>query len=72
LICVLDNKLVTFEDRRSENRFSSAEGFTYIQEGNVDGYEQVDITLIDQNSQASLSKKLKVWRKGASFFSSEL
>lgn len=72
LLCVLDKNLVTFEDRRGGNRVFGYAGFTYIQEGDVEDYERVDITLIDQNSQASLSIKLRVWREGASFFSTEL
>lgn len=72
LFCVLDNRLVSFEDRRSANLFFGSEGFTYIQNGDVEDYDRVDITLIEQNSQASLSIKLRVWREGASFFSSEL
>lgn len=72
LMCVLENKLVTFEDRRSGNRFFGSEGFAYIQDGDVEDYDRVDVTIIDQNSQASLRTKLKVWREGASFFSSEL
>lgn len=72
LMCVLDNKLVTFEDRRSGNRFSGYEASTYLHDGDVEDYEQVDIALIDQHSQASLSLKLKVWREGASFCSTVL
>jgi hypothetical protein len=72
LLCVLDKDIVTFEDRRSGNRVLGYAGFTYIQEGDAEDYERVDITLIDQNSQASLSIKLRVWREGGSFFSTEL
>ena len=72
LMCVLDDRLVTFEDRRSGNLVFGPEGFTYIQEGNVQDFERVDITLIDQSSQASLVIRLKVWRKGSSFYSSEV
>jgi hypothetical protein len=70
LMCVLDNKLVTFEDRRSGNRFF--EGFTYIHDGDVEDYELIDIALIDQNSQANLSMTLRVWREGGNFFSQRL
>jgi hypothetical protein len=72
LFCVLNNKRVTFEDRRNGNLYFGSEGFTYIQEGHVEDYERIDITLIDQNSQASLCIKLRVWREGASFCSAEL
>ena len=72
LLCVLDNKLLTFEDRRSGNLSFGAEGFTYLQEGDVEDYERIDINLIDQNSQAGLSIKLRVWRNGASFCSAEV
>jgi hypothetical protein len=72
LMCVLDNKLVTFEDRRSGNRFSGYEASTYIHDGDVEDYDRIDITLIDQNSQASLSLKLRVRREGASFYTEEL
>lgn len=72
LMCVVNDRLLTLEDRRIDNRFLDAEGFAYIESSDVDDYDRVDITIIDQNSQASLHTKLKVWREGASFFSSEL
>lgn len=65
LMCVVNGKLVTFGDRRSDNRFHS--GFSYIEHGDVDDMEMVEITLIDQHTQATLSCKLRVWRQGVSF-----
>lgn len=73
LACVVGkDEIVTFEDRRRGNLLFGSEGFAYLQEGDIEDYERVDVTLIDQNSQAGLSIKLKFWRNGASFFSSEL
>jgi len=61
----VNGEVVTFEDRRIDNRFHFE--FSYIESGCVDGLEMVDITLIDQQTQASLSCKLKVWRDGPRF-----
>jgi hypothetical protein len=75
LMCVLGNNLVTFEDRRIDNRDFYSEAFSYfsyVEHSDVQNYECVDITLVDQNTQASLSTKLKVWREGESFRTSEL
>jgi len=72
LMCVLENNLVTFEDRRIDNRDFYSEAFSYVEHADIQNYECVDITLIDQNTQASLSTKLKVWREGESFCTSEL
>jgi hypothetical protein len=72
LICVLGEKLVTFEDRRIDSRDFYGEKFSYIHNGDVDGYERVDITLIDQNTQANVTIKLKVWREGDSFCTAEV
>ena len=71
LICELENNLVTFEDRRRGND-NFDEGFSYVQDGDVNGYERVDVTLIDQTTQASLTVKLKVWRDGSNFCTSEV
>jgi hypothetical protein len=65
LMCVMDGNLVTFGDRRSDNRFHS--GFSYIDDGDVDDMEMVEVALIDQHAQATLNCKLRVWRQGASF-----
>jgi hypothetical protein len=73
LMAVLGDGLVTFEDRRIDNRdFADDEGFGYVDFPDIEGYGRVDITLIDQNSQASLSTNLKFWREGANFSTSEL
>jgi hypothetical protein len=42
-------------------------GFTYIDDGNVEGFDQVEVTVIDKKSQAQFSKTFKVWRQGGSF-----
>jgi len=72
LLAVIENKFVTFEDRRVDNRSFGSEGFLYLEDGDVEGYELVDVTLIDQPSQATLSITLKVWRQGESICTSEL
>jgi|HubBroStandDraft_6_1064221.scaffolds.fasta_scaffold07978_3 hypothetical protein len=72
LLCVLESGVVTFEDRRSGNRYFDSEGFSYFEYLNIDDYNRVDVTLVDQNSQATLSVKLKFWREGANFCTSEL
>jgi hypothetical protein len=66
LMCVVDNKLVTFEDRRSEHH-SFHSNFSYTEDGDVDGLEIAHITLIDKNTQASLERTFKVWRQRARF-----
>ena len=50
MMCVLDNELVTFEDRRgvSHNCFDA---FSYFQENVIDGLEIVSVTVIDQDTQ---------------------
>jgi hypothetical protein len=72
LMCALENEIVTFEDRRVDNRDFYSQAFSYVEDADVQGYELVEITLIDQNTQASLTTKLKVWREGESFCTSEL
>jgi hypothetical protein len=69
LMCALDDRLVTLEDRRTDNRDFYEEPFSWLQDYAVDGYESVEITFIDQNTQASLVVKLRVWRNGANFCS---
>jgi hypothetical protein len=70
LICVIENQLLTFEDRRTPGRSFSSE-YSYLGEGSVQGLELVEIMLVDQNTQASLHCKFKIWRDGARFCLSE-
>lgn len=65
-VCVVDNKLVAFGDRRSEHH-SFHSNFSYREDGDVDGLEIVHITLIDKNTQASLERTFKVWRQRVRF-----
>lgn len=64
LIFVLDNKFMTFEDRRTDNRDFCSEGFSYLESCDIEGYDLAEITVIDQSSQEALKLKLKFWRKG--------
>lgn len=66
LACDLNGRSVTFEDRRTDSRYFP-HGFGYFDSPEIEGYDRVDITLIDQNSQVSLHIKLKFWRTGADF-----
>ena len=71
LVCELGDKLVTFEDRREPNH-QFYDGFSYLDVGDVDRLEIVDITLIDKNTQTMLKRKFKVWRDGVRFCVSEM
>jgi len=71
LMCDIDGEFVTFEDRRTTNHQFHDE-FSYLDYGNVDGLEIVEIVLVEQNTQATLTRKFKVSRHGNSFCSSEL
>lgn len=66
MMCVLENELVTFEDRRgvSHNCFDA---FSYFQESVIDGLEIVGVTVIDQDTQSVFYRKFKVWRDGVRF-----
>jgi hypothetical protein len=66
LICVDDNDLMSFDDRRTAQHSFDA-NFSYLELCDVGGMEMVDITLIDQNTQATLNIRLKVWREGIRF-----
>jgi hypothetical protein len=70
LICDLEDKLVSFEDRRDAGH-QFYDQFSYIDDGTVDGLEIVEISLIDKRTQASLNCKFRVWRDGG-FCISEL
>ena len=73
LLCDLDGEFMTFEDRRTDNRDKFyAEGFSYIEHFELTGYDRVDITLIDQSTQATASVKLKFWREGESICTAQL
>lgn len=72
LLCVLNGTLITFEDKRVDSLDFRAEGFSYIETCDIDQFDRVDITLIDQTTQAYLHLKLKFWREGASFCTSEV
>jgi hypothetical protein len=71
MMCILDDELVTFEDRRgvSQNSFAS---FSYFQESVIDGLEIVSVTVIDQDTQSVLDRKFKVWRGGVHFCVADL
>jgi hypothetical protein len=71
LMCVLEKGLGTFEDKRTDNRDFYSEAFSYIEFTDIEGYDRVDIVLIDQNTQASISQKLRFWREGGDFCTSE-
>ena len=70
LMCAVENQLLSFEDRRTEGH-SFYDGFTYFEEGDVEGLGIVEVTLIDKNTQATLKRTFKVWREGSSFCLSE-
>jgi hypothetical protein len=72
LLCELDETLVTFEDKRIDNRDFSSEGFSYFEYADIKDYNRVDITLIDQTTQASVRVRLKFWREGGNFCTSEV
>lgn len=72
LVCELEGIFATFEDKRSDNRDFYSEGFSYIDFIAVPDYDRVDIIVIDQSTQATLSIKLKFWRDGESICTSEL
>jgi hypothetical protein len=71
LACDPNGTFVTFEDRRTDSRIF-AHGFGYFDSLEIEGYDRVDITLIDQNSQVSLRIKLKFWREGEDFYWSQI
>jgi len=70
LMCVVENQLVTFEDRRADGH-SFHSDWSYIDDGSVEGLGIVEIILIEKNTQTTFKRTLKVWRVGANFFSSE-
>lgn len=66
LLCVIDNELIAFDDRRIGNRYFP-DNFSYLEGPSVQELELVEITLIDQRSQCSLYCNLRVWREGDNF-----
>jgi len=71
LLGVLDDQVVTFEDKRIDGTLDfSAAPFSYLESPGIEGYDRVEIVLIDQNTQASLTTKVKFWRQGSDFCTS--
>lgn len=64
-----EGKFKTLEDKRLDNR-DFPTPFSYGEDCSVEDYEFVDVTLIDQNSQAMLHLSLKFWRDGTSICTS--
>lgn len=67
LMCTMDDgSLITFEDRREGNH-QFYDQWSYIEESVVDDLETVEVTLVDKNTQATLVRRLRIWRDGARF-----
>lgn len=66
LLCVVNKKVFTFEDRRTDsNQYYS--DFTYIDYFDAEDFPFVEVSVIDQTSQATVRHFFKVWREGARF-----
>jgi hypothetical protein len=65
VVCIVQNEMLTFEDRRDGRYFGEA--FTYFEEFNVDWFQIVEVTLIDRATQFTKKDKFKIWRDGNHF-----
>lgn len=72
IMCEINNTLVTFRDKRVGNLRFDTEEFSYLEQRDVTAFDRVEIILVDQNSQTSLSIKSKIWREGSAFCSTEI
>jgi hypothetical protein len=71
LICVMDGKLFSFDDRRELNHdFQSP--WSWLDDNRiVDGLENVEVRLIDRRVGATQTFKFRIWRTGIRLYSSE-
>jgi hypothetical protein len=68
VLCVVGDQLLTFRDKRTGNRNFGSEAFAYLADADIGNFDRVEITIIDQTSQANLSGTFKFWREGTSFY----
>jgi hypothetical protein len=66
LICVMDNGLVSFEDRREDN-YNFDSKWMWLDERPVDGLESVEIRLIDRKTKVAKTFMFRVWYDGGHF-----
>lgn len=68
LMCMVGGEAVTFEDKRIDSaRPFFSEPFSYLDSPNIDDYDRVEVVLIDQSTQASLTTHVRFWREGNHF-----
>jgi hypothetical protein len=72
LMCFVNDKLLSFRDKRNGNRNFGAESFSYFTRVDVSNFDRVEVTIIDQNSQSHLTATLKYWYKDEAFYVSEV
>jgi hypothetical protein len=71
LMCFVNDKLLSFRDKRNGNRNFGTESFSYFTQVDVSDFDRVEVTIIDQNSQSHLTATLKYWYGDEAFFISE-
>jgi hypothetical protein len=72
LLCVVNDKLFTFRDKRTGNRDFGSEAFSYFIYAEIGNFDRVEVMIIDQHSQVSLSRRFKIQHKGTIFDIREL
>jgi len=72
LMCLLEDKLFSFRDKRSGNRNFGSEDFSYLTEVDVSKFDRVEVTIIDQKSQSHLTATYKYWYENATFYISAI
>jgi hypothetical protein len=68
LLSLIADKLYSFRDKRTDNRKFGSEVFSYLEEVDVGMFDRVEITVIDQTSQANLSNTFNFSHRDRSFY----
>jgi hypothetical protein len=66
LMSDINKEILAFEDKRTDLNAQFSE-FRYFDTLNIEGFPFLEITLIDQTSQATFQFSFKVWRQGQRF-----
>jgi hypothetical protein len=72
LMCLLEDKLYSFRDKRTGSRNFGSEDFSYLTEVDASKFDRVEVTIIDQNSQTHLTGTYNYWYENATFYLSAI
>jgi hypothetical protein len=72
LLCILEDKLFSFRDKRTANQGFGSENFSYLADADVGNFDRVEVTIIDQNSQSHLTATYQYSYRNESFYISRI